>query len=142
MDITVCCFSRTIEYLKRGEFHIALRIASITSQVQSIWAAGTAQRGRPSFNPLLIGVILAFVIPLLIAGSVLAGNIQPWDRVLVGASVLIFRLWMIWEWVRINLLTVTNKLVIQTNLAIHILAALASIIYMVPWSLINALLVS
>ena len=85
---------------------------------------------------------MAFVIPLLIAGSVLTGNIQPWDRVLVGASVLIFRLWMIWEWVRANLLTVTNKLVIQTNLVIHILAALASIICMVPWSLINALLVS
>lgn len=141
--IIICCLSRTIECLKRGESHITFCIASISySRIQSIWAVGSAQRGLPNFKPLLLGAILVFAIPLLIIGSVLVGKIQPWDRVMVGASVIFFRLWMIWEWIQINSLTERNKLTIRMNLAIHILAALASIICMIPWSLLNALIVS
>ncbi|KAK7954413.1 hypothetical protein PG988_015107 [Apiospora saccharicola] len=106
---------------------------------ESIWAVGSAQRGRPNFNPRLLGVILASAIPLFITGIILVETVQPWDKVMVGASVLIFRSWMIGEWIQINMMAVTNKLVIQTNLAIHVLAVLASAACMIPRPLLSAL---
>ena len=109
---------------------------------QCIEGSGTWCSPQRSFSPYPLFSVLTICLTHFVSGTVIEGRLQSLGRAFSSASVVLYRLWIVWEWARLVRDTWTNKVLIWMKLLSCIVACLATVYPLLLSSRMSRLLVS